>query len=245
MNKHVSKGALDAQYASLRQKKGSLRFRLHVRAAMVVHTIRTHAPQAPVRLLDLGCAEGRTLRAISGRLPLCKCVGVEYSSELLETAGALPDHITLMQGDATCLPRAIEASSFDVVSALALLEHLKEPEKAVREAYKVLKPGGFLVASSPVPAWDHVSHKLGLLKEDHHEVDMTKAKMQALLCNGGFERLAYRKFMWAPIAFLPYLRIPVSPSFSVQADLWIEKLKLFNALFVNQVVVGGKPRAAS
>ena len=51
----------------------------------------------------------------------------------------------------------------------------------------------------------------------------------------------FGKFMWAPISFLPYLGVRVSPGMSLKIDALVGKLKIFNFLFVNQFVIGRKP----
>ena len=43
-------------------------------------------------------------------------------------------------------------SSFDVVFSHSLLEHLSEPRKALKEFYRVMRPGGFVALCSP--DWD-------------------------------------------------------------------------------------------
>ena len=64
--------------------------------------------------------------------------------------------LTLVQGDAMALP--FEDDSFDHVVCSEVLEHLADDLKAVRELYRVLKPGGTLVVTVPNAdfplAWD-------------------------------------------------------------------------------------------
>ena len=116
------------------------------------------------------------------------------------------------------------SENFDVVSALALLEHLKNPLLAIQEAYKTLKPGGLFIASSPNQFWDHISTKLGLLKNEQHEVDMNKKIMIKLVIDAGFEVVGFKRFMWSPISFLPYLKIKVPPVLSLKIDSFISNL---------------------
>ncbi|KPA18388.1 Methyltransferase type 11 domain protein [Candidatus Magnetomorum sp. HK-1] len=236
------KGILGQEYSEGRKKKSELKFRLSVRAKMLADAIEEYsASKADLKILDMGAAEGRTLVELSNFLPGNEFIGIEYSKKLINSAPMLPENITLIQGDITNLSNSLGANNFDIVSALAVLEHLKIPSDGLREAYNILKPGGLFVATCPVPFWDDISNKLGLLKEDHHEIDMHKRVMVSMVEEAGFSLLMYRRFMWAPTSFLPYLNIPISAKFSIKCDRLVERVKVLNWLFVNQIVIARKP----
>jgi len=237
----TQKDILDQEYLAGRKKKPQLKFRLSVRAAIVADAITKYSINTKnLKILDFGAAEGRTLIELNNLLPGNNFVGIEHSQELISSSPTLPENITLVYGDVTKLPNTI-TSKFDIVSALAILEHLKEPLKAVQEAYRVLEPGGLFIATCPVPIWDRISNKLGLLKEKRHVIELDKRLMTRILKDTGFELLQYRKFMWAPVSFLPYLHIPISHILSIKCDRLIETVKILNWLFVNQVIIGKKP----
>lgn len=161
----AQKGILDHEYSADRKKKPELKFRLSVRAAIVADAVAKYLSNTKnLRVLDFGAAEGRTLIELNNLLPGNEFIGIEYSQELISSAPALPENITLVHGDVTKLPNRFTSASFDIVSALAILEHLEAPLKAVQEAYRVLKPGALFIATCPIPGWDHISTKLGLLK---------------------------------------------------------------------------------
>jgi ubiquinone/menaquinone biosynthesis C-methylase UbiE len=94
-------------------------------------------------LLDVGCGTGSYLRRLatgghSGRL-----VGVDMSpaaiAELEGVAG-----VEALLADAQRLP--FGGGSFDIVTARHMLYHVPEPLLALREARRVLRPGGVLAA---------------------------------------------------------------------------------------------------
>ena len=60
-------------------------------------------------------------------------------------AGELPGRF--VQAEPTCLP--FEASSIDVVCISSLHHGIDEPEKVIEEVYRVLKPGGKVLAVTP------------------------------------------------------------------------------------------------
>jgi SAM-dependent methyltransferase len=60
--------------------------------------------------------------------------------------------------DATALP--FPDASFDVVTMLDVLEHIPDDRAAAREAWRVLRPGGHLLASSPNERWRSPYHRV-------------------------------------------------------------------------------------
>jgi SAM-dependent methyltransferase len=74
-------------------------------------------------------------------------VGVERDPEHLERGRRLYPWLTILQADATSLP--IPDGCADAVLLLDILEHLGEPELAVAEAHRVLRPGGVVIVSVP------------------------------------------------------------------------------------------------
>ena len=77
--------------------------------------------------------------------------------------------------------------------------------------------------------------------EEHHEQAFTRRAFERLAVAAGLEPVIYRRFMCAPIAFLPYLRIPVSPAFALRIDAFLRALRVFEFGFVNQLFVARKP----
>jgi 2-polyprenyl-3-methyl-5-hydroxy-6-metoxy-1,4-benzoquinol methylase len=102
------------------------------------------------KALDLGCGTGVVTHALAWRG--LEVVGVDHSPEMLEIgrrklaeAGV---SATLETGDVRDLRFA--DGEFDCVTIQGLLHHLEELEPCLREAVRVLRPGGFLYVSEPV-----------------------------------------------------------------------------------------------
>jgi ubiquinone/menaquinone biosynthesis C-methylase UbiE len=66
-------------------------------------------------------------------------------------AAAAGLHVTTKQGDAESLPYPDD--EFDLVIGHAFLHHLPEPEKAIGEMFRVLKPGGELIVAGEPTLW--------------------------------------------------------------------------------------------
>ena len=159
------------------------------------------AAQSEHAVLELGAADGLTLLAIRELLgPAGRFDGVELSEELLAAVPSLPAGVTIHHGDVMALPKEIAADSYDLCTALAVLEHLPDPTAALREAHRALKPGGVLVATAPNPLWDHIAGRLGMVAEEHHEQELDERALRRIVADAGFVDVEFRRFMWAPSA---------------------------------------------
>jgi ubiquinone/menaquinone biosynthesis C-methylase UbiE len=153
---------------------------------------RDYLPMRPgLRVLDLGCGEGRHVIA-TATLDGADSVGVDLSLGDLATArqrhqefrealaadqaadggalatgddAAIQPLFGLLAGDALALPFA--DASFDTVICSEVLEHLPDYAGALREIERVLRPGGSLCVSVP-RAWpERICWRLS---RDYHQV---------------------------------------------------------------------------
>lgn len=237
-------GVLDKKYADARKKKLHLSFRYKERALVAASIIRKHHGDHPVHLVDFGASEGRTLlemrRLLGGEGTY---IGIEYDQSLIESAPELPRGVSLLQGDISKL-EILPNQSADAVTALAVLEHLTDPLQALKEAERILKPGGLFVATAPNPFWDHAADMFGMsaFGGEHHEIELDERSFRGLLEKTGFEYVTFFPFMWVVLGFLPYLKIPMSASFAWKTDQILQRLRIVNWSFVNQCFVARKKR---
>lgn len=129
--------------------------------AAIVETLGTR----PFRsILDIGTGTGRMLQLLVGeRTDLVRAVGLDSSHSMLAVARANLERsevrgIELRQGDIYSPP--VEPG-FDLVVIHQVLHFLEDPARAVREASRLLAPGGRLLIV------DFAPHTLEFLRTDH------------------------------------------------------------------------------
>lgn len=96
-------------------------------------------------LLEIGCGAGAVLGILGQAFPGLKLAGIDLESKQIEYANNHLDNLNLNDldlrvGDATNLPW--QDNQFDHIYAIWFLEHLPDPLQVLKEAIRVLKPGG-------------------------------------------------------------------------------------------------------
>ena len=132
-------------------------------ARLVNETINVNSD--PV-LLDVGCGSGKLTFALSSIFN--QLVGFDLSSVRIAAANKIVNErkefvkksIQFKCGDAD-EPFPFEDNIFDVVVACAILEHVIDPFRMIREMRRVTKTGGYVIISVPNIAYiKHVYHLL-------------------------------------------------------------------------------------
>lgn len=182
------------------------------------HTVRAIAPVSGERILDIAAGTGTSSAAIARTG--AEVVAVDFSPGMIEFGRKKHPDIEFVEADAMALPFA--ANEFDAVTISFGLRNIEDPSKALKEMYRVVKPGGRVVVcefSRPPHALlraghgaylKHVLPVMATLSSSHPEaykylVDSInewpdQATLSRWLRGAGFTRVAYRNLTAGVVA---------------------------------------------
>jgi ubiquinone/menaquinone biosynthesis C-methylase UbiE len=181
------------------------------------------------RVLDVACGTGTIARLAAERVgPSGKVAGVDVNAGMLSVARSLPSANPIKWYETAAESVPLPDESFDVVFCGLGLQFFADKAAAVREMHRVLKPGGRVYISTPVPNafFDlldraiarHVSEEASAFV--HAVFSLSEPReMEALLTDAGFSSVATRKqarniqlppareFMWQYIYCTPLMAL--------------------------------------
>jgi 2-polyprenyl-3-methyl-5-hydroxy-6-metoxy-1,4-benzoquinol methylase len=124
------------------------------------HSIVVDLVGRGTRVLDVGCWTGDLGRTLIGRG--CQVSGLEIDARAAERARADLESVVVADLETEPTSKHFPAASFDAVVFADVLEHLRDPVGALRDAATLLVPDGKVVIS--VPNVTHGSLRLALLQ---------------------------------------------------------------------------------
>jgi ubiquinone/menaquinone biosynthesis C-methylase UbiE len=146
-----------------------------------------HLPERGV-LVDFGCDFEQTLiKRLRSRMD--KVIGLD-----IVVKSKRQGNMELIKTDLT-KKTSLKNSVADVVTMLAVLEHLPNPEMSVKEAYRLLKPGGVFLVTVPAAKSESILPTLarfGIVRQDmidQHENYFTHEHLRKLAKRAGFKRV--------------------------------------------------------
>ena len=104
------------------------------------------------RILDAGCGSGRTLDDLATRGIVS---GLDLS-EMAASAARVRGHEDIRVGRVEELPW--QDGSFNLVTALDVIEHTQDDRLTLRELRRVTRPGGFAIITVPAYQWLFSAH---------------------------------------------------------------------------------------
>ena len=117
--------------------------RLIHEAVVAAVTAATHSMPRPLAVLDIGAGRGELLALLSQTTSIA-AKACDYHVDRF----ALED-IDIVRVDVNREPLPYADQSFDVVCCSEVIEHVENFRELLRQAHRVLKPGGVLVVTTP------------------------------------------------------------------------------------------------
>lgn len=171
---------------------GTLVARSRLRAVLALHKLSTGD-----RMLDVGCGYGALLSE-AVRATGCNATGIDIDAGCL-AAAMDRDRIAYHAGTLESIP--LEPASFDVITFFESLEHHADPVRTLKQARKLLKPGGVCIVEVPNfdGAWRHVFRTWWLpLLVPQHLVHFTPRTLRGALQAAGLRVERPHKAMFYP-----------------------------------------------
>jgi len=113
------------------------------RAAVILALLQRTGLSRP-RILDLGCGRGRLTAIVAELGP---ATGIDLSGEAIAAARAQWPSIEWIAGDVFSV--GLPAAAFDAVVSQEVIEHVEDQPRYLEIAADALRPGGFLVLTTP------------------------------------------------------------------------------------------------
>lgn len=124
----------------------------------------------PGVILDIGCGDGSAAATAAPLLKPHRLVGVDWSQDALRRANR---HLSAVRGGLTEPGLPFASGTADAVLFSEVIEHLVDPDAALDELRRVLRPGGHLLLSTPnLAAWYNRALLLAGVQPVFSEVSM-------------------------------------------------------------------------
>lgn len=107
-------------------------------------TVLRETPNLKGDYLDIGSGTGALIQLMKEHFPELETSVCDYSDEFMKIPGQKVETVDLNHGT---LP--YKENSFDLITFTEVAEHLENHHTIIREIYRVLKPGGMLVMTTP------------------------------------------------------------------------------------------------
>lgn len=141
------------------------------------------------KVLDLGCGyKGTFLKKESFKIS--EGVGYDMNVTNAKIAGNIKLFSKKLDGDLKLPP-----NHFDIITSLAVIEHLKNPQLMINQVYKTLNKDGFFVLTTPSPrakpVLEFLAYKMHIVSEQEirdHRAYYSKKDLVKILITSGFQQ---------------------------------------------------------
>ena len=197
------------------------------RRRIVLAVLGAHLTRAPnghtTRILDLGCGTGTMLEHLRRFGEVDGVDADEQAVRYCHSRGHTG--VQLLESDALPFPD----DSFDLLTALDVLEHIEDDRRTLEEVARILRPGGTLLATVPAYPWmwgaqDQISHHFRRYMRNQLEHRVLAAGLE-------LERLThFNTLLFAPIAAVRLARRLRPPKGQPRSDFQMTREGAANRL---------------
>ena len=141
------------------------------------------------KLLDIGCAGSKILSWSR----FGSVIGLDISMEAVSLAKKKIGG-KVVQGSASALP--FKSNSFELITALDVVEHLDEPESCLKDIYRICKVKGVVILT--VPAYQFLYSRYA---DSGHKKRYVRREVEQLVAEQGFHilKLTYLNTLLFPL----------------------------------------------
>jgi len=189
MSENSHEALVGGQFGS--RAEAYLNSALHARSPDLDALVALMNSWPKARVLDLGCGGGHVTFNVA---PLVReVVAYDLAPEMLDLVERAAkerrlDNVTTQQGAVESLP--FEDASFEVVLSRFSAHHWRDLDAGLREAARVLKPGGMFsvvdTVTSGIPLIDTYFQAIELLRDCSHVRNYSRAEWEAAIARAGF-----------------------------------------------------------
>ncbi len=138
-------------------------------------------------IIDVGCGLGRSFELLYQRFAPQRIIGADFDSGMLDFASARVANcgieVNFIRATSSCIP--LDDQTVDLVFCHQTFHHLVDQNAAIREFYRILKPGGLLLFAESTRAFIH-SWAIRLLFRHPMEVQKSAGEYLSLIREAGF-----------------------------------------------------------
>ena len=118
--------------------------------------LETMPRRSGVRMLDLGCGDGRWTLEVAYRIGSTDVHGIEMQEAA--ATQARERGVDVLVADLSEPLRAYEDASFDVIHSNQVIEHVRDTDCFMREVRRLLRPNGYaLLSTNNLSSWHNIA----------------------------------------------------------------------------------------
>lgn len=158
-------------------------------ARLYLDTLAPFLSSSRPRLLEIGCGHGDFLVEAQSRG--FEVEGLEYSQDAASRANARLNHMAVRVGspEADCLP----SSTYDIIGAFDVIEHLRNPKQSLEYMHSALKPGGIIALVTPsLDSWSRrLLGRYWMEYKTEHLTYFSRQSLKSMLNSTGFTNIRF------------------------------------------------------